>query len=249
MLRCQHARFPALDERKFNSRTICRTIRLPSRKPAAQQVRHRILELASFMHGTEFHLTHQIAGEFQSRLHEPNCWFPSFLSNQLSDAGIKSLQSAHPVRRIWDSTFLNVLYVFGYVLTDSNNDRDQFAMLEVGTSWRVSQVNLPGVFLLFIHVHVAKGCYANELALYLCNLFGHCKPIAVPLSIKVDYGNRRLTKKRIQVGASEFCHGNLFHSPFGIQGSSLLTSAFAEELTGMPQKSKKGPRFLLAILE
>ena len=39
------------------------------------------------------------------------------------------------------------------------------------------------------------------------------------------------------------------HSPFGIQGSSLLTSAFADELTGMPQKSKKGPRFLFAILE
>ena len=39
------------------------------------------------------------------------------------------------------------------------------------------------------------------------------------------------------------------HSPFGIQASSLLTSAFAAELTGIPQKSKKGPRFLLAILE
>lgn len=144
---------------------------------------------------------------------------------------------------------MNDLYVFSYVLTDSNNDRDQSAMLEVGTSWRVSQVNLPGVFLLFIHVHVAKGCDASELTFDLCNLFGHCKTIAVPLSIKVDYGNRRLTKERIQVGASKLCHGNVFHSPFGIHASSLLTSAFADELTGMPQKSKKGARFLLAILE
>lgn len=147
------------------------------------------------------------------------------------------------------TTALNNLDVCGDVLADTDQDSHKSSILEVGTSWRVSQVNLPGVFLLFIHVHVAKGCDASELAFDLCNLFGHCKTIAVPLSIKVDYGNRRLTKERIQVGASKLCHGNVFHIPFGIQASSLLTSAFADELTGMPQKSKKGPRFLLAILE
>lgn len=37
--------------------------------------------------------------------------------------------------------------------------------------------------------------------------------------------------------------------PLGIHGSSFAASDLAPELTGMPQKSKKGPRFLFTILE
>lgn len=40
-----------------------------------------------------------------------------------------------------------------------------------------------------------------------------------------------------------------YFTPFGIQVSSFATSDFAAELTGMPQKSKNGPRFLFTIFE
>lgn len=40
-----------------------------------------------------------------------------------------------------------------------------------------------------------------------------------------------------------------YFTPFGIQDSNFATSDFAPELTGMPQKSKNGPRFLFTIFE
>ena len=38
-------------------------------------------------------------------------------------------------------------------------------------------------------------------------------------------------------------------SPFGIHFSNFATSALADALTGMPQKSKKSPRFFFVIFE
>lgn len=40
-----------------------------------------------------------------------------------------------------------------------------------------------------------------------------------------------------------------FYKPLGIHGSRLATWALAPELTGMPQKSKKGPRLRFTIVE
>ena len=83
------------------------------------------------------------------------------------------------------------------------------------------------------------------------------RPLGVGSGDKTEAEQRRLGRVLMDVtddsdtnATPRRCNTSpTLHIPFGIHVSSLLTSAFALELTGMPQASKKAPRFLFTIFE